>query len=57
MRKEDKLIVGYDESRKKDHTCLLVARRSKNELMIINEFFDGEAEEIYNKLIKEQEEN
>lgn len=57
MEKEDKLIVGYDESRKKDHTCLLVARKSKNELMIINKFFDGEAEEIYNKLIKEQEEN
>lgn len=57
MGKEDKLIVGYDESRKKDRACLLVARKSKNELMIINEFFDGEAEEIYNKLIKKQEEN
>lgn len=55
MGKEDGLIIGYDQAKGLDHTCLLVLRKHRDELTVINEFFDEEAEEIYNKLIKRQD--
>lgn len=55
MGKEDGLIIGYDQAKGKDYTCLLVLRKHRDELTVINEFFDEEAEEIYNKLIKRQD--
>jgi hypothetical protein len=48
---EDRLIIGYDCSKEKDHTCLLVARKIGRGYFILNEFLDKEAEEIYKKLI------
>jgi len=47
------LTIGFDISENKDHCCLIVAQpRGKSEVMIINEFFDEEANEILEKLLK-----
>lgn len=49
---EDGLYIGYDKSNDKDHTSLMIGRMiGRGTYMLINEFFDEEAEEIYNKLI------
>lgn len=58
MEEPKKLInglftIGYDISKDKDHCCLIVAQpRGNNETMIINEFYDEEAAEILEKLLK-----
>lgn len=45
--------IGFDISKDKDHCCLIVAKpRGNNETMIINEFYDEEADEILKKLLK-----
>lgn len=45
--------IGFDISKDKDHCCLIVAQpRGKNETMIINEFYDEEADELLKKLLK-----
>lgn len=47
------LTIGYDFSKEKDHCCLIVARlRGNSEIMIINEFYDEEANELFKKLIR-----
>lgn len=51
---EDSLVIGYDNSNGKDHTCLVVGRKSGRGIIITNEFFDEEAEEIYNKLTNKE---
>lgn len=62
MKEPKKLLnglfqIGFDTSKDKDHCCLLVSQiRGKSEIMIINEFFDEEAKEIWNKLIGYKEE-
>lgn len=44
--------IGFDVSENKDHCCLLVAQfRGTSEVMIINEFFDEEANELLKKLL------
>lgn len=51
-RCEDCLIIGYDTSKEKDHSVLLIVRSiGHGAFQIINEYLDKEAEEIYNKLI------
>ena len=46
------LTIGYDFSKEKDHCCLIVAQlRGNSEIMIINEFYDEEANELFKKLI------
>lgn len=50
--KEDCLTIGYDFSKGRDHTVLIIGKPLGNEAFeILNEFYDKEAEEIYNKLI------
>ena len=57
MREPKKLInglitIGYDISNEKDHCCLIVAKpRGNSEIMIINEFYDEEANELFKKLM------
>ena len=47
------LTIGFDVSKNKDHCCLIVAKpRGNNEIMIINEFYDEEANEMLHKLLK-----
>ena len=43
--------IGYDVSNGKDHCCLIVAQPRGNTLLVINEFYDEEANEIFKKLI------
>lgn len=44
------LTIGYDFT--KENCCLIVAQpRGNSEIMIINEFFDEEANELFKKLI------
>lgn len=46
------LTIGFDISKDKDHCCLIVAQpRGKSEVMIINEFYDEEANELLKKLL------
>lgn len=46
------LTIGYDFSEEKDHCCLIVAQlRGNSEVMIINEFYDKEADELFKKLV------
>lgn len=47
---EDRLIIGYDKAERKDRQALIVARENGRGLWIVNQFYDKEAEEIYNKL-------
>lgn len=57
MEEPKKLInglftIGYDISKGKDHCCLIVAQPRGRDTMIINEFYDEEANEILEKLLK-----
>lgn len=46
------LTIGYDFSKEKDHCCLIVAQlRGNSEMMIINELYDEEADDLYKKLM------
>ena len=45
----DSLIMGYD-SCGTDRTAMIVARSKGDNIFIINEFLDDEAEEMYKKL-------
>lgn len=45
----DSLIIGYD-SCGTDRTAMIVARSKGDNIFIINEFLDDEAEEMYKKL-------
>lgn len=47
---EDRLIIGYDKAEGSSRQALTVARRNSRGLWIVNQFYDKEAEEIYNKL-------
>lgn len=49
---EDRLLIGYDKAEGKDRQALCVCREMQGEIWILNQFYDKEAEEIYNKLIK-----
>lgn len=45
------LTIGYDFT--KEHCCLIVAQlRGNSEVMIINEFYDEEADELFKKLVR-----
>ena len=47
------LTIGFDVSKNKDHCCLIVAQpRGTTEIMIINEFYDEEANDLLKKLIE-----
>ena len=52
---EDKLIIGYDLSDDKDHTCLFVYRRMRDGYLLLNNYYDEEANEIYKKLTERSE--
>ncbi len=47
------LTIGFDITKEQDHCCLIVAQyRGKNEIMIINEFYDEEANKILKLLMR-----
>ena len=48
---EDCLIIGIDISKGKDISCMTVARKNGEEMQVINQLFNEEAEDIYYKLI------
>lgn len=48
---EDCLIIGIDISKGQDISCMTVARKNGEEMQIINQLFNEEAEDIYYKLI------
>lgn len=50
MDSVDKLIITYDESKGKDHTCLIVGKQICRAKFILNTFYDDEAVEMYHKL-------
>lgn len=46
------ITIGYDFSEERDHCCLIVGKpRGNSEIMIINEFYDEEADILFRKLI------
>lgn len=47
---EDRLVIGYDKAEGNSRQALIVARKNGRGLWIVNQFYDKEAEEIYNKL-------
>ena len=47
---EDRLVIGYDKAEGSSRQALIVARKNGRGLWIVNQFYDKEAEEIYNKL-------
>lgn len=51
---EDSLIIGYDESQETDHICLTVVRRIEGITYVINQLYDEEAKEMYNKLVNKR---
>lgn len=51
---EDSLIIGYDESKEIDHTCLTVVRRINGITYVLNQLYDEEAKEVYEKLVKKE---
>ena len=53
-RSEDCLVIGYDKSYFDKHICLMVARYSDSKREIINMFYDDEAEQLYQKLIRQK---
>ena len=48
---EDCLIIGVDISKKESISCMTVARKNGDEIQIINQFFNEEAEDLYYKII------
>lgn len=48
---EDCLIIGIDISKGQDISCMTVARKNGEEMQVINQLFNEEAEDIYYKLI------
>ena len=50
------ITIGFNISKNKKHCCLIVAQpRRSDEIMIINEFYDDEADEVYKKLVGAKE--
>ena len=47
---EDRLVIGYAKAEGNSRQALIVARKNGRGLWIANQFYDKEAEEIYNKL-------
>lgn len=47
---EDRLVIGYDKAEGSSRQALIVGRKNGRGLWIVNQFYDKEAEEIYNKL-------
>ena len=52
---EDKLIIGYDWSDDKDHTCLMVLRKNRNGYLLLNNYYDEEVNELYKKITERSE--
>lgn len=52
------ITIGYDFSKEaKDHCCLIVAQpRGNQEIAIINEFYDEEADNLFRKLMGDNNE-
>ena len=48
---EDCLIIGIDIAEGKDISCMSVIRKNGEEMQVINQLFNKEAEDIYYKLI------
>ena len=48
---EDCLIIGIDIAEGKDISCMSVIRKKGEEMQVINQLFNKEAEDIYYKLI------
>ena len=57
MKEPGKLLngifnIGFDVSKNEDHCCLVVGKCiGLDQLMIISEFYDEEASELFNKLM------
>ena len=50
------LTVAYD-SGDGDISCLVVARREYNRLIVLNKFYGAEADKLYHELLNEETEN
>ena len=50
MNTSDTLLIGYDFSHGKDISVVIVGRRTKGTIEIINELYGQEAEELYERL-------
>ena len=48
---EDCLIIGIDIAEGKDISCMSVIRKNGEEMQVINQLFNEEAEDVYYKLI------
>ena len=48
---EDCLIIGIDIAEGKDISCMSVIRKNGEEMQVINQLYNKEAEDIYYKLI------
>ena len=54
-RSEDCLVIGYDkDSVGKDCAGLLVLRKFNGKTEIVNTFYNDEAEQLYQKLIRQK---
>lgn len=52
------LIIGFDVSETKDHCSLIVGiKRGEKEFMVVNEFYDDEADKIYKMLMGDKNDN
>lgn len=52
------LMIGFDVSETKDHCSLIVGiKRGETEFMVVNEFYDDEADKIYKMLIGDKNDN
>lgn len=49
-RDEDALYVGYDLSKNKDHTALIVARHEEDVTRVLSSLYDEDAKFMYNLL-------
>lgn len=49
---EDRLIIGYD-SGGDNRSCLIVGRRQRRGIHIINQLYDEDAEKLYEQLTGE----
>lgn len=45
------ITIGFDVSEDDSHCCLVVAKFTKKSLIIIKEYFDEEAYELFKKII------
>jgi hypothetical protein len=56
MNIEDRIIVSYDEHIQSS-PCLVVARKSNDEMHLINTFWNDKAKRLYRELTERKDDN